>query len=405
MNPTSQHSELRNLPTRATWWLRRYWERFSNRFRKAPGPGAVDEPSGGARKADLKGRFCRNPFRQLDLEPNGAAFACCSSWLPTTMGNIKSQSLDEMWNGHAMQKVRESIYDGSFRYCRHDRCPVIMDGRLPSIEEAEQHPVYGEAVRERRTKIDNPPIFLNLVSDRSCNLFCPSCRTERIIHKEGPQYEQAAQLQQRLLEPYLDGGYEGEFELSITGSGDPFASRAYRELLYTLDGEQHPNMKVALQTNGVLLTPRNWERMKKLHNNVSTILISFDAATEETYNITRRGGHWATLLENCRRMGELRSKGEVKYMRFDFVAQADNFREMPAFVELSRELGADHAYFSKMLDWGTWPHAEYLEKCPWEPGHPSREAFMEMLRDPIFDDPFVILGNLNDYREEALAGR
>jgi len=58
-----------------------------------------------------------------------------------------------------------------------------------------------------------------------------------------------------------------------------------------------------------------------------------------------------------------------------------------------------------MLDWGTWPHAEYLEKCPWEPGHPSREAFMEMLRDPIFDDPFVILGNLNDYREEALAGR
>ena len=167
MNPTSQRSELRNLPTRATWWLRRYWERFSNRFRKAPGPGAVDEPSGGARKADLKGRFCRNPFRQLDLEPNGAAFACCSSWLPTTMGNIKSQSLDEMWNGHAMQKVRESIYDGSFRYCRHDRCPVIMDGRLPSIEEAEQHPAYGEAVRDRRTKIDNPPIFLNLVNDRS----------------------------------------------------------------------------------------------------------------------------------------------------------------------------------------------------------------------------------------------
>ena len=89
---------------------------------------------------------------------------------------------------------------------------------------------------------------------------------------------------------------ERHFILSITGSGDPFASRVYRDLLHSLDGRDFPNLEIALQTNGVLLTPRNWERMKRVHGNISSIIISFDAASEATYNVTRRGGHWPTRI-------------------------------------------------------------------------------------------------------------
>jgi hypothetical protein len=404
MKGRSLSQELRTLPRRASWWLRLRFERYRDGlgrrfsvFRRAP-----DVTTPESEEVPLAGRFCPNPFRQVDLEPNGAAFACCSSWLQTPMGNLRSKSLRDMWNGHAMQKIRESIYDGSFRYCRHDRCPDIKNGSLPSLEEAERNTSYGAAVRKRRTTVDALPAFINLVNDRSCNLSCPSCRTERINFNEGHEYEKAARLQARLLEPYLAERNDRDFVINITGSGDPFASRAYRELLYTLDGSQYPNMKIALQTNGVLLTPRIWARMEKIHANISTILISFDAATEETYKLTRRGGHWPTLLENCRRMGELRAEGKVKYLRYDFVAQRDNFREMPAFVALARELGGDRAYFSRMLDWGTWPRHEYLERCPWEAGHPLRGDFLQVLRDPVFEGPFVDLGNLSDYHREAL---
>ena len=119
-------------------------------------------------------------------------------------------------------------------------------------------------------------------------------------------------------------------------------------------------MQIALQTNGVLLTPRNWQRMKGVHDNISSIIISFDASTEETYDVTRRGGHWSTLLENSTRMGELRAKGEVKKLRFDFVVQKANFREMNAFVRLAQSLGSDRAYFSRLLDWGTWPKDRFM---------------------------------------------
>ena len=397
--------EIRSLLRRSTWWLKMRYDHFyvGLAYRIPILKRASDSVTPKDEVVSLEGRFCKNPFRQVDLEPDGAAFACCSAWLPTPMGNLENSSLMEMWNGHAMQKIRESIYDGSFRYCRHDRCPEIKSGTLPSLQEGEKDREFGPFVKQRCTTLETPPRFVNLVNDRSCNLYCPSCRTTRINHNDGPEYEKAANLQQRLLEPYLAEPNEREFKLSITGSGDPFASRAYRELLYSVDGSQYPNMNISLQTNGVLLTPRNWQRMKKIHANISTILISFDAATEETYNNTRRGGNWATLLANCERMAKLRASGEVKHLRYDFVAQRDNYREMPAFVELARKLGGDHAYFSKLLDWGTWPHFEYLERCPWETGHPLYEDFMELLREPVFNDPFVDLGNLSDFHREALA--
>ncbi len=261
--------------------------------------------------------------------------------------------------------------------------------------------MLGEAVRARRLTLEDPPSFVNMVNDRSCNLYCPSCRTERINHNEGARYEKLAELQQRLLTAYLAAPNDRDFTLSITGSGDPFASRVYRELLYTLDGSRFPSMKIALQTNGVLLTPRNWARMEKIHANISSIIISFDAASPETYAVTRRGGHWATLLENCARMGELRALGEVRHLRYDFVVQKANFREMPDFVRLARSLGGDRAYFSRLVDWGTWPRDQFLEQCVWEQGHPLRDEFLAVLRDPALDDAFVDLGNVSDFYAEA----
>jgi molybdenum cofactor biosynthesis enzyme MoaA len=161
-------------------------------------------------------------------------------------------------------------------------------------------------------------------------------------------------------------------------------------------------MEIALQTNGVLLTPRNWQRMKRIHENISSIIISMDAASEETYNITRRGGHWQTMLDNSARMGELRRKGEIKKLRFDFVVQKANFREMNDFTQLSKSLGADTAYFSRLIDWGTWPKDAFLDQCVWLDGHPLQSEFREVMRDPVLGDPFVDLGNMSDYRAEAL---
>jgi len=384
-----------DLLNRIRWRIRQtlnLWAERSARFR-------TKDPTD---PAPLSGRFCPAPFRQLDLYDSGQAYCCCSAWLPTPMGNLQKSSTLELWNNPIMQRIRESIYDGSFRYCRHAVCPMILNDSLPTIQEAEADPDYGADVRSRRTVIGTPPLLLNLCNDKSCNLWCPSCRTVRINHHDDNEYAFRKELQDRLLQPYLSAPTDRAFTLSITGSGDPFASKVFRELLYGIDGNQFPNMKINLQTNGVLLTPRNWQRMHRIHDNIEAIFISFDAGTEETYNITRRGGHWGHLVQNCARLGDLRTREEIRHLRFDFVVQTANFREMPLFAELARSLGADRAYFSRVLDWGTWSRHEFADQCPWRPEHPLREDFMAVLRDPALADPFVDLGNLNELRSEAL---
>lgn len=373
--------------------------KLTSRFRVP----VVTEPEVQESPVPLQGRFCQNPFKQIDLEESGVAFTCCSSWLPTPIGNLQHHTVMDLWNGDTIKRIRESIFDGSFRYCRHDKCPMIQNGTLPTMGQAAKDPLFTRIIDEKQTTVDRPPVFVNLVNDRSCNLYCPSCRTDRINHQAGPESQEIGRIQERLLQPYISEPNDLEFTLSITGSGDPFASRVYRDLLYSLNGADFPNMRIALQTNGVLLTPRNWQRMEAIHDNISSLIISFDAATEETYGVTRRGGHWQTLLDNAKRMGDLSALGEVKKLRFDFVVQKANFREMNAFVELSKSLGADEAYFSRLLDWGTWSKDKFMDQCVWEDGHPMQLEFMDVMRDPLFDEPYVDLGNMTDLRAAVLA--
>jgi MoaA/NifB/PqqE/SkfB family radical SAM enzyme len=385
-----------NLNTFKFWFdsARRFVRRKANR-------GQRDSSGTLNRERNLEGRFCRNPFVQLDVYEDGRLYSCCSSWLPTPLGNLNARSVKEAWNSTISEKIRESIFDGSFRYCDHKVCPMIQQGDLPTLEEARQEPLLRDIIDRKQTKLDTLPTFINLCNDQSCNLACPSCRVARINHNKGKEYAKRQHLQDKITQELFSRPTDHPFTVNVTGSGDPFASAVFRDFLYTLEGKDFPNMRINLQTNGVLLTPRNWQRMEKIHGNIATILVSYDAAKPETYAITRRGGNWDTLQENVKRLGELRAKGELGMLRLDFVVQQANYREMPAFVEIGRAMGVDIVSFSMVLDWGTWSLAEYEKQCIWKESHPEFEQFIEVLEDPVLDDPIVRLGNITEYRQLA----
>ena len=380
----------------------KFWADSLRRFvRRQVHKGMRDSEGTINTEHNLEGRFCRNPFVQLDVYEDGRLYSCCSSWLPTPIGNLKSGSVVDSWNSNASQKIRESIFDGSFRYCHQKVCPMIQQDNLPTIEEARKDPFLRDIIDKRQTRLEVLPTFVNLCNDASCNLFCPSCRTQRINYPNGKEYEKRQHLQDKITQELFSRPTDHPFTVNVTGSGDPFASAVFRDFLYKLEGKDFPNMRINLQTNGVLLTPRNWQRMEKIHDNIATILVSFDAALPETYAITRRGGNWDLLQENVKRLGELRARGELGLLRLDFVVQRANYREMPAFVELGKALGADQVSFSMVLDWGTWSIAEYEKQCIWKEDHPQFTDFIRVLEDPILDDPMVVLGNITEYRAMA----
>lgn len=364
-----------------------------------------------AQKKDLNGYYCDKPFVWLEVDMLGRLWMCCPSWLPYSIGNILHNSVEEIWNGEKAQKLREQIFNGKWNYCDHLQCPRIQEDRLPKFEDVVEGRYWAydheiKAIKERSLVIDSLPTHINFSNDESCNLECPSCRVSKILFTEGSDYDRRKKINDRVVEAFLSEPTDRKFQINVTGSGDPFASKIFREMLVNINGADFPNLQINLQTNGVMFTPKMWDKIHRIHDNLGIVQVSFDAGERSTYeNVTRIGGKWDMLLSNCDFLNERSKEHERLKISYDYVVQADNYREMPRFIDIirSRYDNANWVKFSIVVDWGTWDPETYEKKCIWKTSHPEHENFIEVLKDPIFDHPLVSLGNVSPYRIKAIA--
>lgn len=338
--------------------------------------------------ASLKERFCPLPFEHIAAFRKGLAYACCPSWQPVSVGAFHRQELEEVWNSPELMLIRKSILDGSFRYCDQTHCPAIRSGSLPLRSEVRE-PRLRRIIDSGEVLLSDGPKILGLSADRSCNLSCPSCRKEPHVLASGPEYESLRELHRRLLEECLPGLRR----LVISGSGDPLASPICRETLTSLDGSRYPRLGIHLLTNGQLLNQRMWRRLSKIHRNLEIIEIGIDAATAPTYAKLRRGGRLGPLLKNIEFVMSRRS-GLRYQLWVTFVVQAANYREMPAFVRLAKELGASRCGFQRITDWKSYSPRELAALSVHRPEHPGHLDFLDILRDRVLLDPIVDLGNV-----------
>ena len=346
----------------------------------------------------LKTKFCKKPFTWLELgrHEQGAVHchSCCPSWLPEIVGDLKKETIDEIWNGEVYRRIRRSILDGSFRYCNHDLCPLISDNRLPERSDVKD-PYLEDIIKNKREVLSKGPLEINMANDLSCNLSCPSCRTKEIMLSHGSEYEAMVNMHEQLLENVLK-----DLELLILCSGgDPLASKYYRQLLTTLKGSQYPQLKIQLVTNGTLLNEEMWQQMSGIHNNIGLICVSVDAAKESTYRVVRRGGDFNKLKKNLDFLGELRKKKAFDLLQLDFVVQNRNYNEMVDFANWGLTIGADIINFQRIVNWGTFSDEGFLEQAVYLKGHKNNQHFVRTLNDPIFDKDEVMLGNLYEFKK------
>lgn len=105
--------------------------------------------------------------------------------------------------------------------------------------------------------------------------------------------------------------------------------------------------------------------------------------------MVRRPGKWATLLQNLVFFAELGRSGRVLRFRLDFVVQALNWREMPAFLDLARACGADGVKFQMIRSWGAWTTEEFLRQDIRARSHAEYPEFIEMLTELLRERPFA----------------
>ena len=354
------------------------------------------EGRAGTATDDLTEFFCPAPFESFELRYNGDVHTCCPAWLPVPIGNFHRQRPEEIWNSPAAQAIRRSILDGSFRHCSRLHCPAIANRRLPRRADLKDS-YHREIVARNLVRLERRPIRVLMSQDRSCNLSCPSCRTKLMLARK----EERDRLN-RTFEEVIFPLLRDARQVKVTGSGDPFASAHFRYVLKRLSRREFPQLRVQLQTNGLLLDQRAWEELE-LDGLVESIWVSIDAACAETYAIVRRGGSFAKLLQNFEFMTALRRKGRIRQLRLDFVVQALNFREMPQAVEIARAFGFDGVYFQMIRNWGTFTIAEFERHLIGSPDHPDYGNFLEVLRDPRLRWTGVNWSNLRPFYDRANA--
>lgn len=356
-------------------------------------PGAPE-----ATEFALKDRFCRAPFENLETAPNGNVYFCCTAWLPAAIGNINQQNADDVWNSPAAQEIRGSILDGSYRYCSRVHCPHLSGNKLPRVDKLTNE-LHRRIVAGGMRRLARGPRKLVLSHDKSCNLSCPSCRTQLILARK-PEQDRLNELAERTLFPLL----RTADRVRITGSGDPFASNHFRHVMAEIARWAPPRPLIELQTNGLLLDEAAWRELG-LGQRVDKILVSIDAARPETYGVLRRGGSFERLKENLEFISTLRRNGEVAYIRLDCVLQALNYAEMPDIVAIARRFGFDGVKFQMIRNWNTYDAAEFARHNIASPDHPEYQAFLSMLRDPRLAAPDIELWGMSDAALAAAAAR
>jgi len=345
-------------------------------------------------KFDLSDRFCATPFRKFDVL-DGSTHLCCASWIAQSAGDLgAADQWQDVWNSETAQNIRASILDGSYRYCNKTACPQIGASTLPTkAEMAAKSEKWRDIIENERSELPDGPERVTLAYDNSCNLSCPSCRVEKYAANSAER-ERFDRLQENAILPML-----AHTQLvDVTGSGDPFASKNFRHLMQRLTAEDYPDLRFQIMTNGMLVTPREWERFPSLHDGrVSFMRVSLDAATGPTHETLRRGARWSVMLDNLAFISELRKQGQIGHLDFACTVQVDNYKEMGDLVDLGRHYGADSVNFLRITNWGTFSAAEYAHAAVFMPSHPQHADFLAAMQDPRLQDPIVGLHDLSGF--------
>lgn len=285
---------------------------------------------------------CVMPWKALHMdEYNGKIFAlpCCLSWVKKSYGVVGSAPLQELWNSESAQHIRQLIVDGRQHEICSEHCSYWMSGRYGetalrivdgSPEFIENQRINLMEIQQRKSVLRSMPMLLKVVPTLHCNLRCSMCfqsnYNANILDKD--IWKEIKQLL-----PYTH-------EITFQG-GEVTLDKDFRKFINSVELRLHSHINISLITNGTILDKRLLEGLSKVKLNY--IVVSLNAATQETYTRITGKNFFNRVVGNLHRLSELtRHHPQGNFTLYtSFVVMRSNFHELPQFLKLSSDLGAE----------------------------------------------------------------
>lgn len=316
-------------------------------------------------------KVCKQALYAQVIDGIGTVRAC--GWAGYyLLGNLRDNTMKEVFNSEAAKEFRRSLADKTYDYCNEENCPFMANGTLDSqMVELEEFPEYPEK--------------LSLAYDRRCNYHCTCC-VSRNDEKMDSRVRDKVECEIKAALPYVK-------RFSANGLGEFFVSDGIMRLVSEWNPHEIEGAEFSLETNGSLFNRENWEKIKNIGEadlRVTITVHSFDEAAYQFLSGTRLGIN--QVMENLRFVKGLREKGIINFLEISSVVQERNFRTMPEYIDRClHEFGADRVRVRRFL-----PEKAMDENIEWffdvrNPLHPYHQEYLDVMRNPIFRDPRVFI--------------
>ncbi len=238
------------------------------------------------------------PWIHFHVGNRGTVQACCVANIP--YGNINDQSFDEIWQGEAIDKLRQRFAAGE----KDNRCAACF-----KLEEAGGKSIRQET-HEKFAHIDisqQQPVYFDIRFSNTCNFSCRTC-----WHGASSGWFRDAKLLGRAIgkqavlnniehfESFIDkiGNSLLQAEEIYFAGGEPLVTKAHYQLLDWLIENNVTDVRLRYNTNFSKLNLGNrdvlplWEKFRSIE-----ILASIDAS-EKLGEYIRKGMDWQQILKN-----------------------------------------------------------------------------------------------------------
>ena len=249
--------------------------------------------------------YCAAPWRGLHINPRGDVKTCCAGD-PNMLGNLNSQSIEQILNSDLMSEIRTSLSQGqAHEYCSN----CVRAERFGADSERQWHnnvnPDFDYVTAGDQYHY---PVIVDVRWNTTCNLSCNYCgeacsskwaQLTQVPFKSGtrPYYEQVCD--------FLEQHHGHIHEVALVG-GEPLLLPENERLLDVIPDTAIvtliTNLNVDLQNNRIF---RKLSQRKRVGWSMS-----FDNIADR-FEYVRYGGDWTMLRENLNTIQALmRSQGQ-----------------------------------------------------------------------------------------------
>ena len=240
---------------------------------------------------------CAQPWSSLVINLHGTTYICRSpAWLPKSIGSILDHDdIYSLLNTYEARSIRSEVSRNRYTYCNHNICQYLSQKDLNISTDTTPAVLLTEDQFTESSVTDSLLVEMCFDFDYTCNFVCPSCRTEIINENQGVIQDSHASVVEKIKHLILDRYAQENAPLNIRwAGGEPLVSHAYLNLWEYIAELNNPNIVSIVQTNGSYLRKRS-AILEKFLPYVSTLRISFDAGTADTYSRIRKNGVWEEL--------------------------------------------------------------------------------------------------------------